>query len=148
MATKNKVGIRRRAGRDTLREASFVGDSAKEITSIRKGFGWEKVAHFQKTYGLKDERLARIIGVSDRTLTRHRADEGRLDPVASDRFYRAQAVIGLAASVFEDKAEAVQWLRRPQSGLAGMVPLEILDTEPGSRAVQALLTQIEYGVLP
>ena len=40
------------------------------------------------------------------------------------------------------------WLRRPQPGLAGGIPLDLLDTEPGSRAVARLLTQIEHGVLP
>jgi putative toxin-antitoxin system antitoxin component (TIGR02293 family) len=97
---------------------------------------------------LKDDRLARLIGVSDRTLTRHRANAERLDPVASDRFYRTQEVIVRAVRVFEDGFEAMQWLRRPQPALAGLVPLEILDTEPGARAVRKLLTQIEHGVLP
>jgi len=118
------------------------------IEEIRKGFEWERVERFQKIYGLKDERVARIIGLSDRTLTRHRKERERLDSVASDRFYRAERIIELANSVFEDKDEAMRWLRRPQPGLVGMIPLEILDTEPGSHAVQALLTQIEYGVLP
>lgn len=118
------------------------------IKEIRKGFEWERVERFQKVYGLKDERMARIIGLSDRTLTRHRKEREPLDSVASDRFYRAERIIELAASVFEDKEEAMRWLRRPQPGLANMIPLEILDTEPGSHAVQTLLTQIEYGVLP
>ncbi|MCI0411843.1 DUF2384 domain-containing protein [bacterium] len=118
------------------------------IQEIRKGFEWERVERFQKDYGLKDERVARIIGLSDRTLTRHRKEREPLDLVASDRFYRAARIIELATNVFEDKDEAMRWLRRPQPGLANMIPLEILDTEPGSHAVQALLTQIEYGVLP
>jgi putative toxin-antitoxin system antitoxin component (TIGR02293 family) len=118
------------------------------IQEIRMGFKWERVERFQKNYGLKDERVARIIGLSDRTLTRHRKEREPLDAVASDRFYRAERIIELATSVFEDKDQAMRWLRRPQPGLSNMIPLEILDTEPGSHAVQALLTQIEYGVLP
>ena len=118
------------------------------INEIRNGFEWERVERFQKDYGLKDERVARIIGISDRTLTRHRKEREPLDSVASDRFYRAERILELATSVFEDKDEAMRWLRRPQPGLSNMIPLEILDTEPGSHAVQTLLTQIEYGVLP
>jgi putative toxin-antitoxin system antitoxin component (TIGR02293 family) len=118
------------------------------IKEIRNGFGWERVERFQTHYGLKDERVARIIGLSDRTLTRHRKKREPLDSVASDRFYRAERILEFATSVFEDKEEAMRWLRRPQPGLSNMIPLEILDTEPGSHAVQTLLTQIEYGVLP
>ena len=118
------------------------------IQEIRNGFEWERVERFQKHYGLKDERVARMIGLSDRTLTRHRKEREPLDSVASDRFYRAERILELATSVFEDKDEAMRWLRRPQPGLLNMIPLEILDTEPGSHAVQTLLTQIEYGVLP
>src|SRR3972149_1751944 len=94
--------------------------SATIIEEIRKGFEWERVERFQEIYGLKDERVARIIGLSDRTLTRHRKERERLDSVASDRFYRARRIIELATTVFEDKDEAMRWLRRPPPGLGGM----------------------------
>lgn len=144
MAESKRRGER---GSHPVSQASLV-KPLKEIVSIRRGFEWGKVADFQKAYDLRDDKLARIIGISDRTLTRHRASEERLDPVASDRFYRTQEVVSLAAEVFEDSSEAMHWLRRPQPGLAGLIPLELLDTEPGARAVEALLTQIEHGVLP
>src|SRR3989304_1076191 len=98
-----------------------VRSSATIIEEIRKGFEWERVERFQEIYGLKDERVARIIGLSDRTLTRHRKERERLHSGASDRFYRAERIIELANSVFEDKDEAMRWLRRPQPGLVGMI---------------------------
>jgi putative toxin-antitoxin system antitoxin component (TIGR02293 family) len=121
---------------------------ATAIEEIRKGFRWEKAARFQKAYGLKDEMFAQMIGISARSLTRHRNEEEPLDPVASDRFYRVAQVIELATDVFEGKEPAMQWLKRPQPGLGKIIPLEMLDTEPGSHAVKTLLTQIEYSVLP
>jgi putative toxin-antitoxin system antitoxin component (TIGR02293 family) len=57
-------------------------------------------------------------------------------------------VLRLAAGVFEDLARAVSWLQREQPGLDGKIPLTLLDTEPGTHAVETLLTQLEYGVLP
>ena len=119
-----------------------------EIQEIRRGFSWEKVSRFQRTYGLTNDTFARMVGMSNSTLTRHRKQEEPLDAVASDRFYRTSEVIKLATAVFEGKEPAMQWLQRPQPGLNNMIPLELLDTEPGTHAVQKLLTQIEYGVLP
>lgn len=118
------------------------------IGQIRKGFNWKAVARFQEAYGLKSEKVAQLVGISDRTFTRHRKQEEPLDAVASDRLYRVSRVIEFATEVFEDKGRAMQWLWRPQPALGDQVPLELLDTEPGSQAVQTLLTQIEYSVLP
>ena len=92
--------------------------------------------------------FAKIIGISDRTLTRTRRNKATLDPIASDRLYRTAKVLGLAVDVFEDLPGAVRWLQREQSGLDGKVPLTLLDTEPGTQAVETLLNQLEYGVLP
>ena len=147
MARKKRSAPRRRVRDDVVRERPGAS-CGKEIEQIRKGFSWKRVDHFQKAYNLKDKRFARIIGISDRTLTRHRKEEEPLDPVASDRFYRMAKIIRLSANVFEDGERAMRWLGRAQPGLAGMVPLEILDTEPGAHAVERLLTQIEHGVLP
>ncbi len=118
------------------------------IEKIRQGIAWREVDLFQRAHGLKDESMASVLGMSNRTLTRHRKKEESLDPVASDRFYRAKNIFSLATRIFETKDRAMRWLQRTQPGLAGMIPLQILDTDPGSRSVQRLLTQIEYGVLP
>ena len=118
------------------------------IDEIRSGIAWKRVERFQKEYGLKDESMAPILGISNRTLTRLRTEQEPLDAVTSDRFYRAEQIFKLATHIFEDKALTMRWLQRSQPGLAGKVPLEMLDTEPGCRDVRKLLTQIEHGVLP
>lgn len=50
--------------------------------------------------------------------------------------------------VFGDQDDARTWLRRPQWGLGGAIPLEYARTDPGAREVEALLDRIEYGVTP
>ncbi|MCR4296800.1 MAG: DUF2384 domain-containing protein [Elusimicrobia bacterium] len=118
------------------------------IDHIRGGFRWEEVRRYQESFQIKDRQFAKILGVSDRTLTRTRRKKAPLDSIASDRFYRTAKVLGLAAGVFEDVPRAVRWLQREQPGLGGKAPLSLLDTEPGTHAVETLLTQLEYGVLP
>ncbi len=118
------------------------------VTHIRKGFKWIEAKPFQEAFEIKDEAFARIIGVSSRTLTRTKRTRAPLDPVASDRLYRLAKVLKLAVTVFEDLQSAVRWIQREQPGLAGKVPLQLLDTDPGTEEVEILLRQLEYGVLP
>lgn len=117
------------------------------IQQIRNGFPSKTVSTLQKTCQLKPEQFAKIIGISNRTLTRLNKEQRRMDPVVSDRLYRLGKIIELAAHVFEDKDMAIQWLKKPQPCLNNHIPLDLLDTEPGAHAVENLLGQIEYGVL-
>lgn len=125
-----------------------VAVTSDVVAHIRGGFKWVEAKRCQETFQIKDKVFARIIGISDRTLTRTKRDKAILDPVASDRLYRMLRVLKLAVTVFEDLPRAIRWLQREQPGLAGKVPLSLLDTDPGTEAVEALLTQLEYGVLP
>ncbi len=92
--------------------------------------------------------MSKILDISGSTLTRVKRNKAHLDLGPSDRFYRFRKIVQLAAKVFEDSDSGLQWLRRPQPGLRGLVPIEILDTDPGAEAVERLLLQIEFGVLP
>lgn len=141
---------RRRILYSRVREGREGGETATAdaIGRIRGGILWGMVQRCQEDFEIKDNELAKIIGVSDRTLTRVRKSEARLNPVASDRFYRSARILRLAADVFEDLPRAVRWLQREQPGLDGKVPLALLDTEPGAQAVETLLRQLEYSVLP
>jgi len=139
---------------------------------IRKGIPWGVISHIKKEFNLPDEVIAQIIGVSCRTIARRRktvkipvkttrvAVSGkprkrkanlialeRLSPVESDRVYRFARIIALAEDVFEDKEEALEWLKSPQYGLGGLVPFDMLQTDAGAREVEELLVRIDYGIL-
>lgn len=128
---------------------------------IKKGIPWGVISHIKKAFNLPDEVIARIIGVSPRTIARRRlagtaslksrkaksAASERLSPVESDRVYRFARIIALAEDVFENKEEALEWLKNPQYGLGGHVPFDMLQTDAGAREVEELLTRIDYGVI-
>ena len=46
---------------------------------------------------------------------------------------------------FGDLEEARQWLKTPQRGLHGAVPLDYAKTEMGAREVENLLSQLNHG---
>jgi len=100
----------------------------------------------KKMLALNDAEIARLVGVSTKTFSRLRVREGRLDPGASDRLYRVVRIATLAIEVLESEAAAIAWLKRPQVGLGGHVPLDLLRTDAGTIEIERLLQRIEHGV--
>jgi len=128
--------------------AAPCGAVGGDIALVRNGYRYSLLHAVQKEYGLSDKLFAHCIGISDKTYFRLRISGGKLSPLSADRVYRLRKIRELAAKVMESTENAMAWLRRPQPGLGGAVPLELLDTEPGYEQVQLLLNQLEYGVLP
>ena len=119
---------------------------------IKKGIPLGVISHIKREFNLPDEVIARIIGVSPRTVSRRRRTvkipaKERLSPVESDRVYRFARIVAIAEDIFEDKKEALEWLNNPQYGLGGRVPFDLLQTDAGAREVEELLLRIDYGVI-
>jgi putative toxin-antitoxin system antitoxin component (TIGR02293 family) len=60
----------------------------------------------------------------------------------SERFDHA---FSIARRVWDNEADATEWLNRPHSELQGATPLSLLKTEAGSKTVEALLGALEFG---
>jgi putative toxin-antitoxin system antitoxin component (TIGR02293 family) len=113
---------------------------------IQRGMPVRSVEVLKESIAIPDSQLADLLGISEKTLSRARAAKGKLDSVASDRLFRVARVIALAIDVLEAEPAAVHWLKRPQIGLGGRVPLAMLTTDPGRDQVEKLLLRIEHGV--
>jgi len=124
---------------------------------IRKGIPSSVISHIKRDLNLADDVIARIVGISPRTVARRRkrgafpvgakaaSRVGRLSSVARDSIYRFARIVALAQDVFESKDEALEWLRSAQHGLGGAVPFEMLQTDAGTREVEELLIRIDSG---
>lgn len=120
---------------------------AAAVSSIRQGFGIQVVGDLAETFLLDQSSVARLIGVSTRTLQRIATDkQGRLDSVSSDRIYRLERVYRTAVDAFGDSEKAVEWFKRPNWIFKDLTPLELLDTEAGREQVEAELRKIQYGI--
>lgn len=64
----------------------------------------------------------------------------------SDRRDRVARITTRAAEVLEDEGRAASWLRAPNRALGGAVPLRLLQSEEGTRRVEAALGRIEHGI--
>ena len=130
---------------------------------ISKGLPAGSVLRLKEALGVTEAELARLLGVSPRTLARlrlgvvksvasggairgsHALAQQLLDPALSDRAYRLAYLLTQARQLLGEDG-AVQWLKSPQRGIAGRVPLDLATTEAGAREVEALLHRIAHGV--
>jgi len=115
------------------------------IRKIQKGLRFSELETLQNSIDLPFEQLAAKLCISRSTLQRRKA-AGRLSPDESDKVMRLSRLLEHATNVFGDIEKARAWLKFPQRGLGGAVPLDYAETEVGAREVDNLLGRIEYSV--
>ena len=141
----------RKPGRDAptqtpKTEASLPRLAAAELIGrIRTGLPVGELDALQIGLQMPLDALALKLGISKATLHRRKL-AGRLEPDESDRVVRFARLLSQAGEVLESAETARRWLRSPQLGLGGAIPLVYADTEVGARAVEDLLGRIEFGV--
>jgi putative toxin-antitoxin system antitoxin component (TIGR02293 family) len=112
--------------------------------AIREGFPQKVLKEVTQSAGITLGELAASLDLSARSLQRRRR-QGRLARFESDRVYRLVRIVALAKHYLGDDQAATRWLRRSNRALGGQIPLELIDTEPGARAVENVLGRIAYG---
>jgi putative toxin-antitoxin system antitoxin component (TIGR02293 family) len=115
------------------------------IRQIQKGLRFTELETLQHSLDMPFEQLAAKLSISRSTLQR-RKHAGRLSPEESNKVVRFSQLLEHATDVFGDIEKARAWLKFPQHGLGGAVPLDYAETEIGAREVDNLLGRIDYGV--
>jgi len=115
------------------------------IRKIQKGLRFTELETLQNSIDLPFEQLAAKLSISRSTLQRRKV-AGRLSPDESDKVIRYSRLVRQAADFFGDIQKARAWLKHPQYGLGGAVPLDYATTETGAREVENLLGRMKYGV--
>jgi putative toxin-antitoxin system antitoxin component (TIGR02293 family) len=69
-----------------------------------------------------------------------------LTAAESERTERLARVIASAEVVWDDRADAKEWLLTPHPELNGKKPLDAAMSELGARQVEELLDRIYYGI--
>ena len=96
---------------------------------------------------LDEEDVARVLGISTRTLRRH--TETPRKPMPADLASRAwlfAETLAKATDVFGDKEAAQRWMSQPATGLDRQRPIDLLRTVQGAELVNDFLTRLEYDV--
>lgn len=94
------------------------------------------------------DALQKAIGLSLRTLQRHRAKSAPhlLSVDQSNRAWRFAEIFSHAIDVMGSEEAAEVWMNKPAIGLANRKPVDLLATSAGVEAVEEYLTRLEYGV--
>jgi len=122
-------------------------DSDFELTVLtREGLPVGTLTLLAEELKVDRKTVARVIGISERTLSRRIAKGERLSAEESDRTVRLARVFALATDTFGTSQKASSWLQKPNRVLDGQIPLDLLDTDTGVRAVETVLGRIEYGL--
>jgi putative toxin-antitoxin system antitoxin component (TIGR02293 family) len=115
------------------------------IRRIQKGLPFAELEALRKDLDLPLDQLAGKLSISRATLHR-RKSAGRLSSDESDKVMRFSRLVEQATNLFGDLERGRAWLKFPQYGLGGVVPLDYARTEAGAREVENLLGRIKYGV--
>ncbi len=110
---------------------------------VRSGLSPGVLSDIKEVVGLSWEDLEGVLGVSARTLQRRRERSENLTPAESDRLWRLLHVWDRATEILGSESAARKWLAALHDLLGGDSPLERLDTEPGLREVEDMLTVID-----
>ena len=96
---------------------------------------------------LEEGDLARVLGISTRTLRRQSETPDKPMPadLASKTWLFAET-LAKATEIFGGKEQAERWMSRPAMGLDDQRPIDLLQTVQGAELVDDFLGRLEYGV--
>jgi putative toxin-antitoxin system antitoxin component (TIGR02293 family) len=101
---------------------------------------------FHDAIGLDAKGIATIIDVKASTIVKRAAEAKSLEKATQgDRTWRLARIYDFAVEMIGDANKAARWLRAPNRFMTGRTPLEMLETEVGTQAVEQSLAAIGYG---
>lgn len=129
--------------RMTMRKVCSASDLV-EIT--RGGLPANTLSTLADGLSMDRKKVAQVLGIPTRTLSRRLGSHSRLSAAESDRAVRLARILALANDTFGNKEKASRWLQTPNRVLDGLTPFELLDTDAGVQSVTTILGRIAHGV--
>lgn len=131
-------------GQHTLKARVVSATKLRDMT--RQGLPAEIVASLAQDLRLPRSRVAEVLGIPERTLSRRIASGSRLTAEESDRAVRFARVLATAKETLGSMEKAGRWLQMPNRALEDEAPFDLLDTDAGVQSVETILGRIAYGV--
>jgi putative toxin-antitoxin system antitoxin component (TIGR02293 family) len=106
--------------------------------SVRSGLPVAYLDDLLHLPGFSIREVERLV-TPRRALLLRRARGQRLSPEESARLARLVRIVFAAREMLGTAARADAWLHQPNRALGGSTPLRLAESEPGARAVEAML---------
>ncbi|HZC38884.1 MAG TPA: antitoxin Xre/MbcA/ParS toxin-binding domain-containing protein [Sphingomicrobium sp.] len=120
-------------------------DPMQRVRAIERGLPVKVLRDLLKI-GITMAELSTFVAPR-RTLERRMKNGGRLTVEESDRVDRFLHVLDFTSDTFEDRDDAIDWLRSPVPFFDDQPPLELLKTGAGADAVENFLGLARHGML-
>ena len=150
-ATKTKRAARKRVpakpspgkkAKSSVKKAPPPKPPRKKEKPPPPGLEFREFETLRKQLDLSLDELSARLGLSRSTIEERKAT-GRLTNDETGKVVCYARLLGHAIHLFGGLNEARQWLKTPQRGLHGAVPLDYARTDIGAREVENLLAQME-----
>ena len=116
------------------------------VAEIRAGLPVSILDRLKDTLEMTETQLANVVRIPRQTLIRRRL-RGVLGREEGDRAAMVVRVFCMALSYFDGNREhALDWLKHPNTALAGETPLERADTAAGAEEVTDLIGRMAHGI--
>jgi len=113
--------------------------------AVRSGLPFFAFLALSKQLEISPQHLTAVFGIPPRTVAR-RKEARHFNPQESDRLYRVASTLSQAVEVLGSIDKARLWLKTPNRALGCEMPLELLDTDIGTRQVEEVLLRLNYGI--
>jgi putative toxin-antitoxin system antitoxin component (TIGR02293 family) len=113
--------------------------------AIHIGLPFSAFLALSKQLEISPQHLIAVFGIPPRTVAR-RKEARHLNPQESDRLYRVASTLSQAVEVLGSIDKARVWLKTPNRALGCEIPLDLLDTDIGTRQVEEVLLRLNYGI--
>jgi len=113
--------------------------------AVRSGLPFSAFLALSKQLEISPQHLTAVFGIPPRTVAR-RKEAQHFNPQESDRLYRVASTLSQAVEVLGSIDKARLWLKTPNRALGCEMPLELLDTDIGTRQVEEVLLRLNYGI--
>ena len=115
------------------------------VRAVQSGLPASAVDAVMDDLGFSMAEVERLV-MPRRTIAHRRAHGQPLTRDESDRLARLARVALAARETFGGQSKAHEWLRRANRALAGVAPIDLLDTDDGARLVEQVLGRLAHGL--
>src|SRR3989304_2137973 len=114
-------------------------------TAIQNPSVGPTIEGIRKSLGLSQEALARLLGVSVRTIVRWEKEGDQPPPLELERIDLLRELVETALDIMDER-DVENWFAKPKEFLAGRRPLDILYSFRGILQIREVLEKVSWGI--